>query len=139
MVRMVILLAAVVLAAAAAAASPARAADPVRTPVLNEFVFPDMCTFPVVVHVEGWQNLTPMGMEERTTTTLSTLDFSRSLTQLNVFNSDPNGYTVVEKIVFPNGGGVIGTMGHYNSGGFVGHQDAYSHYASAVCGYLGGA
>jgi hypothetical protein len=133
---MLILLVTVALAAASAVA-PARAATPVRTPISNEFVFPDMCTFPVVVHTEGWQNVTPNGLEARTTTTLSTVDFSRSLTQHNVFNPGPNGTTIVEKIVLPDGGGVVGTMGHLTPSGFVGHQDAYSLYAATVCGSLG--
>jgi hypothetical protein len=117
----------------AAAGDPA---TPSREPVLVEFTLPDMCAFPVVVRVEGWQILTPVGIVVRTTSTLSNENGTRSLTQENVYTAGDNGYTVVEKIVTA-GNGVVGTMGHTNGSGFHGHDDPYWQYAAVVCGYLG--
>jgi hypothetical protein len=115
------------------------AGDPATSnwePVFVEFTMPDMCTFPVVVRVEGWQIFTPQGTVVRTTSTLSNEAGTRSLTQENVYTAGDSGYTVVEKIVTA-GNGVVGTMGHTNGSGFHGHDDPYAQYATLVCGYLG--
>jgi hypothetical protein len=119
-----------------------------------QFTLPDVCTFPITVHTEGWMTVTPQVTVLDSTATLSTEDSSQTLTQQNHSVSYPTGAqgdyvdVYLEKIVIPGQGLVYGTMGHmtffYDGQGnfvgseFMGHWDPYSTYTAAVCGYLSG-
>jgi hypothetical protein len=141
---------AAVVAAGASSAASRTAAD--RQHVSVDFTLPDICTFPINVHTEGWMIETSGGTVYRSTATLASEDFSRSLTQANhsVVRDSPGGggYTDVylERIVLPGTGIVYGTMGkvtfffdgdgNYTGSEFHGRSDPYSQYAAVVCGYL---
>lgn len=143
---------AVAVVAGTSSADSGAAAD--RQHVSVDFTLPDVCTFPINVHTEGWMINTYRGTVYRSTATLANEDFSRSLTQENhsVLEDFAGGgsYTdvYVEKIVLPGIGLVYGTMGrvvfHFDDAGnytgseFHGRSDPYSQYTAVVCGYLAG-
>ena len=125
---------------------------PTREPISVDFTIPDVCTFPIRVHTEGWMITTPTGIALKTVATLSNESLTRSLTQQNLsvlrFGDSPTVYWQVlqEKIVLPGSGLVYGSMGrlvfYFDDEGnvlgseFHGRQDPYSQYTTVVCGYL---
>ena len=139
---------------ATAAVAAGGGVTPTRQPVSVDFTMPDVCTFPIRVHTEGWTISTPQGGVYKSTATLGNADFSRTLTQenhsvLHDLASDGSYADVYfERIVLPGAGLLYGTMGravfHFDGDGnftgseFFGHSDPYSTYTAVVCGYLAG-
>ena len=156
MTRMLLLFAAAAgsLAIAAAASAATGGVTPTRQPVSVDFTLPDICTFPIRVHTEGWIVTTPHGSVLQSTATLANADLTRSLTQqnhsvvLDVAADGGSWYVYLEKIVLPGAGVVYGTMGRIEfffddegnvvGSAFVGRSDPYSTYTAVVCGYLAG-
>ena len=155
--RRLSVLAALLLVALAAVIAGAASAESggvtaTRQPVSVDFTIPDVCTFPIRVHTEGWIVTTPTGIVFKTVATLSNESLTRSLTQRNLsvlrFGDSPtvSWQVLQEKIVLPGSGLVYGSMGrlvfHFDDEGnflgseFHGRQDPYSQYQAAVCGYL---
>jgi hypothetical protein len=127
---------------------------PIHQRVSVDFTIPDICTFPIRVHTEGFMIDTSQGEVFKTTATLGNADLSRTLIQQNhsvvhdLATGDGYADVYFERIVLPGEGLVYGTMGrvvfHFDGEGnfigseFFGHTDPYSTYTSVVCGYLAG-
>ena len=133
--------------AAPSAAAPTRGS--------NDFVFPDMCSFPVHVHVEGQFVVGPGGYHENTTYTLTNPATGRSLSQKSVrsdrFDPHPDGgwtssTTGVVRVTVPGRGLIYADIGrvsyNWDSSGHLisievaGRHDPPLAYPAAVCGYL---
>lgn len=148
----VVITAALVMAGAASAESGG--VTPTRQPLLFDFTLPDVCTFPIHMHVGGWMITTPTGVVATNTYTLSNESLTRSLTQqnLSILRFGDGGVVSAqvsqEKIVLPGFGLVFGSMGRLvfdfdDEGNVVGSEfhgraDPYSQYTTVVCGYLAG-
>ena len=110
-----------------------------------EFEFPDMCTFPVLVHWD-WTNITTANASiSHAQVTISTLDRSRSVVDQQVVrmavdaNGDPVSTGLLGHIVLPGTGVVYAQAGRkLHDGSVLGRDDGYDAYAAAVCGALAG-
>lgn len=137
----------------AAVALAAGSTAPTRQHISVDFTMPDVCTFPIKVHTEGWMTVGTRVTVFDSTAVLGNEDFSRTLTQQNHSVMYPSGThdsvdVYLEKIVIPGQGLVYGTMGHmtffyddqgnYLGSEFKGHSDPYSVYTAVVCEYLAG-